>query len=82
MGRTFKDTIGISDKPAQAGQGDDPLAKEYINLKLAARGYAIVGDEADYPFLEMGRSLIQNFQERLRLLKSHRCPADRHISQW
>lgn len=82
MGRTFKDTIGISEKPAQAGQGDDPLAKAYINLKLAARGYAIVGDEADYPFLEMGRSLIQNFQERLRLLKSHRCPADRHISQW
>ncbi len=82
MGRTLKDAIGISDKPALAGQGDDPLAKEYINLKLAARGYAIVGDEKDYPFLEMGRSLIQNFQERLRLLKSHRCPADRHISQW
>ncbi len=30
----------------------------------------------------MGRSLILNFQERLRLLKSHRCPVDRHITEW
>src|SRR5690606_27960212 len=49
---------------------------------FAARGFPIVGDEADFPFLEMGRSLILNFQERLRLLKSHRAPIDRHLLDW
>ena len=36
--------------------------KDYINLKLAARGFEIVGNERDYPFLEMGRSLLANFR--------------------
>lgn len=52
---------------------------DYINLKLAARGFPIVGDERDFPFLEMGRSLLANFQEKLRLLADHLCPADRRI---
>lgn len=41
-----------------------------------------MGPESDFPFLEMSRALILNFQERLRLLKSHRSPADRHIADW
>ena len=66
-------------KPCPAENG---RATDYINLKFAARGFPIVGDEESFPFLEMGRSLILNFQERLRLLKSHRCTVDRHITEW
>jgi len=49
---------------------------DYINLKFAARGFPIVGDPANFPFLEMGKPLIANFQERLRLLSDHLCPVD------
>ena len=55
---------------------------DYINLKLAARGFAIVGEEKDFPFLEMGRSLLANFQEKLRLLADHLCPADQRIDSF
>jgi hypothetical protein len=60
----------------------DPETKnlyDYINLKLAARGFRIVGREEDFPFLDMGRSLLANFQERLRLLAHHLPPADARI---
>lgn len=50
--------------------------RESVNLKLAARGYPIVGDEADYPFLDLGRSLIASCQEKMRLLSDYLCPAD------
>jgi len=64
------------------GKSADKNLRDYINLKFASRGYPIIGEEADYPFLEMGRSMILNFQEKLRLLKDHRCPADQHIHNW
>ena len=56
--------------------------KDYINLKLAARGFEIVGNERDYPFLEMGRSLLANFRERFRLLSDYLCPADKRINNF
>lgn len=82
MSQFLEDRVGFKSESLKPGPTDDRRARDYINLKFAARGYPIVGDEADFPFLEMGRSLILNFQERLRLLKSHRCPVDRHISEW
>src|SRR5688572_1784666 len=82
MSQGLEDRVGFKGETPPPGRSDDRRALEYINLKLAARGFPIVGDEADFPFLEMGRSLILNFQERVRLLKSHRSPVDRHISDW
>ena len=52
---------------------------DYLNLKFAARGFPIVGDPVEFPFLEMGQPLIANFQERLRLLSDHLCPVDAAI---
>jgi len=79
--KTHEERIGF--KPARKpGQSLEKNLRDYINLKFASRGYPIVGKEADYPFLEMGRSMILNFQEKLRLLKDHRCPADQHIHNW
>lgn len=77
---TLKDSIGFTDNgPAIASPAEENRLREYVNLKLATRGHAIVGDEKDYPFLELGRSLIANFQEKSRLLADHLCPADAAI---
>lgn len=78
----LEDRIGFSGKAPEAGECENSATKDYINLKLAARGFPIVGDEEEFPFLEMARSLILNFQERLRLLENYRAPVDRHISDW
>lgn len=80
--RTLSEAVGFHGVQPSAGPRDDERSREYINLKFASRGLPIVGDESEFPFLEMGRSLILNFQERLRLLKSHRCPVDRHLTEW
>ena len=76
----LKDKIGFTENgPALASPAEENRLREFVNLKLAARGYAIVGDETDYPFLDLGRSLIANFQEKSRLLSDYLCPADASI---
>ncbi len=77
----LKDRIGF-DENGTATAEQQQRVREYINLKLAARGEAIVGDAKDYPFLDMGKSLIANFQERMRLLSDYLCPADQSIQDF
>ncbi|MGK0189615.1 MAG: hypothetical protein ACI9R3_005432 [Verrucomicrobiales bacterium] len=77
----LQDQLGLG----RAYDASDPSTQrylDYINLKLAARGFPIVGEEKDFPFLEMGRSLLANFQEKLRLLADHLCPTDQRIDSF
>ena len=67
---SLEDRIGFNGQAPKPGAGADQSARDYINLKLAARGYPILGEEEDFPFLDMARSLLLNFQERLRQLKT------------
>ena len=78
MTQNLKEQIGFDPHPS-TDDAEQLRVREYINLKLATRGYPIVGDPSDYPFLEMGKSLIANFQERMRLLSDYLCPADQAI---
>ncbi|MBK8576233.1 MAG: hypothetical protein IPN90_11345 [Elusimicrobia bacterium] len=54
---------------------------QYINLKLAGRGQptfrGVSGD-----LLEVAWPLLQNHQEKSRLLAGHLCPADRRIQNF
>ena len=64
---------------------EDPSTKslnDYINLKLAAKGFEIVGDKKDYPFLDMSQSLLENYKQRDRLLSDHLCPVDKRIDDF
>ncbi len=79
----LKETIGYDVANGRATlPGNEDRLRQYVNLKFAARGFPLVGDEEDFPFLEIGRSMLQNFQERLRLLKDYRSPADRYLQDW
>lgn len=80
---TLKDKIGFTnDGPTIASPAEEDRLREFVNLKLAARGYPIVGNEADYPFLDLSRALIASFQEKTRLLSDYLCPADADIDQF
>jgi hypothetical protein len=79
----LKDSIGFTKNgPAIASPAEESRLREFVNLKLAARGFQIVGDEKDYPFLDLGRSLIANFQEKSRLLSDYLCPVDAAIDDF
>ncbi|MGD7652836.1 MAG: hypothetical protein ACQCXQ_06455 [Verrucomicrobiales bacterium] len=79
----LKDQIGFTkDGPAIASENEVNRLREFVNLKLAARGHSIVGEEEDFPFLDLGRSLIANFQEKSRLLSDYLCPADASIDSF
>ncbi len=52
---------------------------EFINIKLASRGFPIFGDKKDYPYLNLNHSLIAGYQEKNRLLNDYLCPADKRI---
>ena len=75
------DAIGFENgRAVMASSDQENRLREFVNLKLAARGYSIVGEEGDYPFLNLGRSLLAKFQEQSRLLAEHLCPADEAIN--
>ncbi|MCB1133109.1 MAG: hypothetical protein KDN05_18455, partial [Verrucomicrobiae bacterium] len=79
----LKDQIGFTKNgPALASPDEVNRLREFVNLKLAARGFPIVGKESDYPFLDLGRSLIASFQEKTRLLSDYLCPADAAIDAY
>jgi len=75
-----RDAIGFENGVAvMASAEEEARLREFVNLKLAARGHSIVGAPGEYPFLDLGRSLIAKFQEQSRLLSEHLCPADQAI---
>jgi hypothetical protein len=54
---------------------------QYINLKLAARGLPTFGGVSG-DFLKVAWPLLQNHQEKSRLLAGHLCPVDRRIQDF
>ena len=79
----LKDQIGFTDNgPSLADPEEEKRLREYVNLKLAARGFDIVGDGQDQEFLELGKPLIANFQEKTRLLSNYLCPVDAAIDSF
>lgn len=82
MRRDFKThAIGL-------GRSYDPADPEtrnlidYLNLKLDSRGFQIVGNREDFPFLEIAHGLVANFRQKLTLLADHLCPVDQRIHDW
>ena len=61
---------------------DEASLVEFLNMKLRSRGDPIFGDEEDYPFLQMGSSLLQSVAEKNRLLREHLSPVDQRIQDY
>ena len=64
------------------GDRNTKRIREFINLKLAAQGAPIVGTVEDYPYLELGGSLLANLREKNRILRDYLCPADQRIQDY
>lgn len=78
---TLEETIGF------AASGHDAEAArarrlDLVNLKLASRGFALPGNAPDSPLLDFGRSLLANFEEKMRLLGDSLCPADEAVHEF
>ncbi|MCB1120505.1 MAG: hypothetical protein KJT03_03070, partial [Verrucomicrobiae bacterium] len=74
----LKHAIGF-DPAGSSSDKDEMNLVEFVNLKLAARGFPTYGNPEDYPFLRLGESLLAGFVEKNRLLKDHLCPVDARI---
>ncbi len=72
------ETIGF---PAQGGlSGTSGISLlDLANLKLASRGFALPESAGTSPLLDFGRSLLADFEEKLRLLGDSLCPADQAV---
>ena len=58
---------------------DEASLIEFLNIKLRSRGYPIFGDEKDYPFLQMGSSLLQSVAEKESFAPRISEPLDQRI---
>ena len=79
--KDLKTRIGFDSKTGE-NVFDAPKLIEYINIKLRSRGCPIYGAEQDFPFLQMGNSLLKSVQEKNRLLKGYLCPVDQRIQNY
>ncbi len=52
---------------------------ELVNLRLASLDQPIAGDEQDFPFFEVGKSLVSQYQARARFLVDISPPSDKRI---
>ena len=81
--KDLQTTLGIDrELRASLDPSADPKRIEFVNLKLAAQGLPIFGDANDFPFLEMGASLLANLQQRTRHSAAQLCPADKSINEF
>ncbi len=80
MSADLKTGLGFGNEDLSAR--DEHRLKEFINLKLAARGAPIWGRPEDYPYLQLGESLLANFREKSRILRNYLCPADQRIQDF
>ncbi len=77
----LKTKIGF-DTAKGANSYDEKRLVEYLNIKLRSRGCPIFGDDEDYPFLQLGSTLLRSVEEKNRLLKEYLCPADQRIQNY
>jgi len=77
----LKTRIGFDLETGENSYDEEALV-EYLNIKLRSKGYPIFGDEKDYPFLQIGSSLLQSVAEKNRLLREHLCPVDQRIQDY
>ena len=76
-----RESLGIGAGYAPGSDGYEELVN-YANLKLATLGLPVVGDQSANPAIKLGKSLIKEYREKVRLLKGHLCPADERIQQF
>ncbi len=78
MQRRLQETIGYFASETEAASARARL-EELANVKLASRGFAVPELAGDSPLLTLGRSLLANFEEKLRIFGEPLCPVDQAI---
>ena len=79
--KNLKSRIGFDLETGENTYEEQDLI-EYLNIKLRSKGYPIFGKESDYPFLQLGSSLLHSVAEKNRLLREHLCPVDQRIQDY
>ena len=75
----LKRSLGICSKSDKSRVED---LRRYINLKLKAMGLPIYETKKDCDFLEIAHDLLEDYMERMRLLKDHLNPVDKRIQDF
>lgn len=77
---SLHEKLGVG-APGDAAE-EQKLLIEFINLKLEALGLPMYGQEGDFHFIALSKSLISSYQEQARLLSYYLCPADQRIQNF
>lgn len=77
----MKRKLGL-DNLGNSISGNKKRLIQYINLRLAAKGFPIYGSGNEDKFLEIAEDLIFDNQEKERILTKYLCPADFRIQNF
>lgn len=73
-----KSALGINPRTGDNEIGGKALF-EYVNMRLAAAGLPVFGDEGDYPIVELAGPLLENYREFAMRSSENYCPADGRV---
>lgn len=74
----FKTQLGLHPDTADSSY-DEKALLEYVNLKLVSIGQPVYGDVSGSEFFTLGKSLLDSYQEKSRLLADYLPPCDQRI---
>jgi hypothetical protein len=77
----FKTQLGLHPETAESTH-DEKALLEYVNLKLVSIGEPTFGDLAGSEFFTLGKSLLDSYQEKSRLLADYLPPCDQRIQDF
>ena len=77
----FKTQLGLDPETADATYDQQSLF-EYVNLKLTSIGQPVFGDLSNSDFFGLSKSLLDNYQEKSRLLANYLPPCDQRIQDF
>ena len=72
-------SLGIHEKSEELRSKE---LRRYINLKLKAMGLPIYNTKKDSDFIEIAHDLLEDYSERISLLKDHLNPVDQRIQDF
>ena len=74
----YSSSLGINESTGKNETGGKALL-EYVNMRLAAVGAPVFGNESDYPLLKLARPLLDNYKEFSTVYSKIYCPSDKRI---
>lgn len=78
----YRQALGLDEQGGATVHQDRDELLRYLNLQLIANGFPAALNESEKGFADIAKGLLANHQQKNRMLRGSRCPADYRIENF